>query len=78
MIKISVNTKEEKNKVLEYLSFENKTDKLKIISVENNIENYVYHVIQMAIMPQYDFDLEQAIKQALRHEPDVLIIEKGE
>ena len=55
----------------EYLAKKNK----KIFSIERNIDFYAYNAIQIAYDDLGLITRKNAVKQALRHEPDIILVE---
>lgn len=55
----------------EYLAERNK----KIFSIERNIDFYAYNAIQIAYDDLGLITRKNAVKQALRHEPDIILVE---
>ena len=55
----------------EYLAEKNK----KIFSIERNIDFYAYNAIQIAYDDLGLITRKNAVKQALRHEPDIILVE---
>lgn len=51
-----------------------KNNKLKVISLEDPIEIYSDHYLQLQINENINFDYEEGIRQLLRHDPDVIMI----
>lgn len=46
----------------------------KIYAIEDPVEFYYPNLVQLEINPSINFDFEAAIKQVLRHDPNVIII----
>lgn len=46
----------------------------KIYAIEDPVEFYYPNMVQLEINPSINFDFEAAIKQVLRHDPNVIII----
>jgi competence protein ComGA len=46
----------------------------KIVTIEDPIEVYIEGVVQLQVNPQKNFGFQEAIKQVLRHDPNVIVI----
>jgi len=49
-------------------------DSQKIYSIEDPIEFQYDHIVQMEVNPHQGFHFEDAIKQVLRHDPNIIVI----
>ncbi|MGB7594753.1 MAG: ATPase, T2SS/T4P/T4SS family [Erysipelotrichaceae bacterium] len=46
----------------------------KIVTIEDPIEVYLEGIVQLQVNPQKNFGFNEAIKQVLRHDPNVIVI----
>ena len=46
----------------------------KIVTIEDPIEVYLDNVVQLQVNPQKNFGFNEAIKQVLRHDPNIIVI----